>query len=149
MKLDEIPVAVVAGGAPEAPLHAPALLHEIAALLERLIETGEAAAIDLRGLPLAPADYALLEEALGPGEVQVEIQAAGLTSVRETGVGGVWWVKHHNARDEVAGELIEVTHVPEILKTHPADAARGLARLRARLEATTPSAAEEGDSDAG
>jgi hydrogenase-1 operon protein HyaF len=147
MKLNEIPVAVVPPGIADAALNAPALLHEIVDLLARLVETGEAASIDLRSLPLTPADYAFLEEALGRGEVEVEIQAAGLTRVRETAVNGVWWVQHLNALDETAGELIEVTYVPEILKTHPSDAALGLARLRARLEQTRPAA--KGDSDAG
>jgi hydrogenase-1 operon protein HyaF len=147
MKLNEIPVAVVRPDAAPNTVNAPALLHEVASLLARLVETGEAASIDLRSLPLAPADYALLEETLGRGEVAVEIQAAGLTRVRETGVNGVWWVKHYNAVGETVGELIEVTCVPEILKTHRSDAARGLERLWAQLQATTRSA--EGRDDAG
>lgn len=148
MKLNEIPVAVVPADAAGVPLNAPALLHEIADLLARLVDTGEATSIDLRSLPLTPADYAFLEEALGRGEVEVEVQAAGPTHVHETGVNGVWWVKHFNALEEVAGELLEITYVPEILKTHPSDAALGLARLRARLQSTMTPAAE-GDSDAG
>lgn len=68
--------------------------------------------------------------------------------MRECAINGVWWVKHFNALDETAGELIEITYVPEIVKTHPSDAAQGLARLRARLQ-TLPTPAAEGDSDGG
>jgi hydrogenase-1 operon protein HyaF len=132
MPLSDIPVKVVPAST-DKPLNAPALLNEIAAMLERLVESSATESIDLKSLPLAPADYARLEEILGLGEVSAEIEAAGPTRVRETAVHGVWWVTHMNALREPTAEFIEVTYAPEILKTHPSDAAAGLATLRSRL----------------
>jgi hydrogenase-1 operon protein HyaF len=135
MPLRDIPITVVPTASDEA-LNAPALLSEIAVLLERLVESDATESIDLRSLPLAPADYACLEEVLGQGEVSAEIDAAGPTRVRETAVHGVWWVTHLNALGEPTAEFIEVTYAPEILKTHPSDAQAGLARLRSHLADT-------------
>jgi len=43
------------------------LLHEIRHALERLADTGECTAIDLRSLPLAPGEGDVLESMLGEG----------------------------------------------------------------------------------
>lgn len=145
MKLNEIPVAVVSGAAPGEALNAPALLQEIATLLERLADAGETGAIDLMSLPLSPADRERLEETLGEGEVAVEIEAAGKSVVRETAIHGVWWITHKNALDNVTAELIEVTPIPEIIKTHPRDILMGLETLRSRINPSI----SEGESDAG
>ncbi len=137
MPLSDIPVNVVPAAVRQEALNSPALLQEIARLLARLVETGEPGSVDLRSLPLTPTDYAHLTEALGQGEVSAEITAAGPTRVRETAVHGVWWVTHLNANDEPTAEFIEVSYAPEILKTHPSDAAMALAKLRARLSRAT------------
>ena len=114
-------------------LNAPALLREIESLLAQLVEQGTGGAIDLQALPLNEADRTLLVETLGEGEVQATIQALGPSEVRETAINGVWWITHRNSDGHVTAELIEVTAIPEILSTHPADARAGLARLRTRL----------------
>jgi hydrogenase-1 operon protein HyaF len=108
----------------------PAVLREIETLLAALADRGEPSSIDLRSLPLAPGDLAALVAALGDGEVSAEVQALGLTQVRETGIAGVWWVTHANADGQVLAELIEVARVPEILEVHPEDLRAGLGRLR-------------------
>lgn len=110
-----------------------AVLREIETLLVALSIRGERGRIDLRSLPLAPADFVELAAALGDGEVRAEIQALGRTRVRETGIAGVWWLTHANAEDEALTEIIEVTRVPEILEVHPADLRAGLERLRTLL----------------
>lgn len=129
----------------DARSYVPALLREIEALLAELVANGRDGRIDLRSLPLLPGDDALLAAALGDGEVDAAIQASGDTRVRETGVAGVWWVTHANAEGEAVAAFIEVTQVPEILKTHPEDARIGLARLRERLAELT----HEGETDDG
>ncbi len=109
------------------------ILHEIATLLERLDKTGESGTIDLRAMPLAPGDHERLEEALGHGEVEASLDSLGTSEVRETAIHGVWWITHYNAHDEVMAEFIEVTPLPEILRTDPADIATGVEELRERL----------------
>ena len=146
-RLKDIPIAVD-GAFPEVALshgNAVPLLHEIEVLLSDLLETGKSASIDLRSLPMLPGDYEKLREALGDGEVSATVDAMGPTRVRETAVHGVWWVTHYNSDETVVAEFIEVTYVPEILRTHPADARLGLDGLRSRLAESTEN--DKGDAD--
>jgi hydrogenase-1 operon protein HyaF len=108
-----------------------ALIMEIAGLLRRLIEHGEAGIIDVLGLPLPPSCVASLEQRLGHGEVTVRLDAAGASEIRETGIPGVWWTRHSNEQGRLVAMLIEVTFVPEILKANIADVVRGAERLPA------------------
>lgn len=125
--LKDIGIKVVDG---LAAANAHAVLREIESLLGHLVATGEAGVIDLKGLPMAPADFDVLGGALGQGEVTATIHAGGESTVRETAFPGVWWVVHRNEDGEVAAEFIEVARVPEILTSQPEDMESGLARLR-------------------
>ena len=113
--------------------NAAAILREIETLVRGLVQADEGGSIDLQGLPLGPEDRARLEEDLGVGEVQAEVDAMGITRVRETAVPGVWWVVHHNEAGERIGEFIEVGYCPEILITPAEDVKEGWDALRARL----------------
>ena len=106
-----------------------ALLMEVAGMLGRLIERGETATVDLRGLPLSPACIADLESRLGPGEISVQLDAAGRSDIHETGFPGVWWTRHADEAGRPIALLIEVTIVPDILRADPADMADSLQRL--------------------
>ena len=108
-----------------------ALIMEIAGLLHRLIELGEAGTIDVLGLPLSPSCVALLEQRLGHGEVTVRLDAAGASEIHETSIPGVWWMRHNNEQGRLVAMLIEVAFVPEILKADIADVVRGAERLAA------------------
>jgi hydrogenase-1 operon protein HyaF len=129
----------------EGPDAAAAVLREIESLLQRLVESGETGTIDLRSLPLSPGGRAILEDTLGQGEVAATVTALGPSQIRETAIGGVWWVIHRNEDGEVAAEFIEVTLIPAILPTRPEDARDGLTKLRARLDTNQ----QEGGGDAG
>ncbi len=144
-RLDDIRVRLEGSTPPPAePLIGNALpiLYEIADALERLHSTGETAIIDLRALPLAPGDRERLQEVLGAGELNARLEALGPSEVRETGIHGVWWVTHHNAEEEIMAEFIEVTQLPDILRSDPQDVVEGLARLRERLAAAPEAMAE-------
>lgn len=110
-----------------------ALLRELQTLLEGLVDRGEEGSIDLKSLPMGPGDYHRLRVALGEGEVTALVQALGPTRVAETAFPGVWWITHYNVHDEVVAERIEVTPIPEILKSPSADVAEGLQRLQSAL----------------
>jgi len=144
-RLTDIPIKVVGASAPAVPLNGRAVLHELAAALTRLLELGETSTIDLRGLPLSPADYGLLEDGLGRGEVRAELDTLGRSSIEETAFAGIWWSRHYNTDGTLASELLEVTFCPEILRSHPVDAGLGLGRLRAML-ASEASAAQDSNS---
>jgi hydrogenase-1 operon protein HyaF len=135
MSLDAIPIVVVNTAAnpvgTDAGLsgNAPVLLHEIAELARRLLDSGESSAIDLRALPLTLADLDWLRETLGHGQVTATLDAEGESTLTETVCPGVWWVTHRNENGAVASEFIEVTFVPELLKAHPDDVQIGLEHL--------------------
>lgn len=126
-----------------APTLASAVLTEIAGALERLAATGEETLIDLKSLPLSPADLEHLAETLGKGEVECVLEVAGRSEVRETGFSGVWWVRHFGAGDTIAVEEIAVTRVPDILMSHPDDVALAARRLAAAVAEPASPADEE------
>jgi hydrogenase-1 operon protein HyaF len=110
-----------------------ALLAEIAARLEKLAEEGEAGSIDLNSLPFAPGEYEQLRQTLAQGEVSAHIEAIGPSEIIETRYPGVWWVTHYNVEGDIVADTIEIAHIPEILKSQPADIGEGLELLRAQL----------------
>lgn len=110
------------------------VLHEIKHALKTLLETGEATIIDLGAIPFAPGDERQLDKILGEGEVQATLSIMGKSYVQETGIPGVWRVDHFNDAGETQSRFVEVTFIPDILKTQPEDAERGLADLRGKLQ---------------
>jgi hydrogenase-1 operon protein HyaF len=126
---------------------APAVLRELDTLLARLIDSGAPGRIDLKGLPLSPADLTWLATALGEGEVRARVETMGATEIFETAIFGVWRVCHRDEAGNLSADFIEVTQVPEILKTHIADVQAGRARLGERLR--TMHKFDEGDDHVG
>jgi hydrogenase-1 operon protein HyaF len=135
--LDNIPVRVEQTPTPDDFALVQSILHEIHAMLERLLAEGEEGAIDLRGFPtLNPASLALLETWLPLGEVSAVITGVGRTEVRETAYTGVWWLVYRNEDGDVVTESILVTEVPEILKSQKEDIELGLRKFSRILSAT-------------
>lgn len=120
-----------------------AILSELVTLLERLAETDEPAMIDLRSLPMGPQDRLELQRALGDGEVKAAVDAQGLSTIRETGVSGVWWVEHRDNQGELVAEMIEVARVPLILASDSDEIASGARALRERI--STADGADSGE----
>ena len=132
MSLDTIPIHVVPPSLGE-PVglsgNALPLLHELAEGVRRLLESGETAAIDLSALPLTPADLDWLRDKLGQGEIAVTLNARGESTFNETACPGVWWVTHYHENGAIIAQFIEVTFVPELVKSHPQDVEIGLEYL--------------------
>ncbi len=105
------------------------LMHEIRHALKRLAAGGEGTVIDLQSLPLAPGEDERIEEALGRGEVSAELNALGQSLIQETAYPGVWLVTHRNNENAVVGRFIEVTRIPELLKSQQTDIEHGINRL--------------------
>lgn len=110
------------------------VLNEIAAALARLLDTGQDTVIDLGTIPFGPGDERLMDKILGPGEVHATLDALGTSHVTETGIAGVWRVDHLDPKGETLSRFVEVTFIPDILKTQDSDARDGLERLSARLK---------------
>lgn len=109
------------------------ILHEIRHALAKLAQSGESASIDLRSIPLAPGEEDRLLNALGQGEVSAKLDALGPSEIIETRHAGVWLVTHYNEDDSIVGRFIEITIMPEILKSQQEDIEDSLARLEAEL----------------
>ena len=135
-RLGCIPIKVVA---PDAGLtgNAWALLLELAELVQRYIEQGECAAIDLGALPLTPADVDWLRERLGSGQVRASIEAGfvseGRTEIEETACPGVWWVTHLNAQGGVLTRQLEICAVPDLLRADLEDTKFGCEYLKGMI----------------
>ena len=110
------------------------VLQEILTSLQKLIETGEETTIDLGAIPFAAGDERIFDDILDDGEVKAEIDALGQSHIRETGIPGVWRIDHFDQNGETLSRFVEITFLPEILKTQRADAEEGLAQLTSRLE---------------
>jgi hydrogenase-1 operon protein HyaF len=137
MSLDSIAIKVE-GGAAYSVGNVQALLSEIAAMLQKLLDHGEPGVIDLAGLPFAPGEYEQLREALGQGELTARLEALGTSEIVETRFPGVWWLTHYNVEGDIVADGIEVTLLPEILKSQPEDVRAGLARLQEALQPSPP-----------
>ena len=106
------------------------LLHEIEAMLNTLLDTGQNGTLDLRALPALGKDgYQFLREKLGQGEVSARIQSFGCSEIQETAYPGIWWVAHYDQDDNILTELIDVNFFPEVLKSPRDDVLLGQTSL--------------------
>jgi hydrogenase-1 operon protein HyaF len=123
------------------------VLHEVRHALARLLQAGEETVIDLHGLPLGEPGEAYLLDVLGGGELECRLEASGESTIQETGYHGVWVVTHRNAAGAVIARFLEITFLPAILRSDPADVQDALGRLTARLaEEPTETSADAGTS---
>ena len=139
-ELTDIPVKVSPSNelrnAPSAQVLA--ILKELQTMLTTLVETGDENYVDIHGMPLLPGEIQSLKQILGSGEVDATIAALGPTHVTETSIPGIWWVTHKNDNDEIISEFIEVTDLPEILKTQHHDLHEAPEKFEQRLKELNP-----------
>ena len=109
------------------------LQHEIRHALRRLADGADGTVIDLKRLPLGPGEEERIEETLGIGEVRAEVDALGPTLIQETSYPGVWLITHKNADGVTVARFIEVTYIPELLRSQQADIDAGIDRLQDEL----------------
>lgn len=126
----EIPVEI---GAPTTGM-AQAVLAELNEHLTELSFSGRQHVIDLTSLPMNDSDKRELELFLGRGEVAVTLQTMGDSQVFETGYSGIWWIKHYNADNQLIAELLEITTLPEIIKSHPEDVQASAVELKKLID---------------
>ena len=114
---------------------ATAVLKEILASLNDLVQSGKTAVIDLRSRSrMSAGTYNYLKEALSAGEVTAVIDADLKVEITETQYPGVWWLTHLNDQGAIVTELIEITEMPDILRPHRAEIRSGLKRLQHALQ---------------
>ena len=133
-KLEDIEVRTESSpGIPVNHGNAQPVLHEILYALQRLDEKGETTTIVLRSMPFGPGDEECLLNTLGRGEVSARLDAIGDSEIWESAFAGVWIVDHQNAAGEHIALQIEVTLVPEILRSQTPDIAESISRLEDQL----------------
>jgi len=101
------------------------LLHEIRHALLALESSGVEHLIDLGAVPFAPTELEKLDQFLGSGEVQAEVEALGRSTVRETRFPGVWYVTHYDNAANVMGQQVEITEMPILLRAQVEDIHNG------------------------
>jgi hydrogenase-1 operon protein HyaF len=138
-QLEQIPVQVIE----RASSQVAAILVEIDELLAQLVEKNKTSAIDLHSLPLFPGDYESLKKLLGTGEVLVTLNTLGPSEIVETIIPGVWWCTHFNEAQEKIAEFIEITRIPELLKTDEVELQMAREKLAQLVKLT-----EKGEHDA-
>lgn len=112
-----------------------AILHEINSLQHELVTEGKTGVIDLRSLPLLPTEYDTLKHILGEGEVKASLNTLGDSTIIETALTGVWWVFHDDENNERLAEFIEITDMPDILKSNKNEIEMAYTVLKEQLEA--------------
>ena len=110
------------------------LLNEVKHALNNLIKNGESTVIDLRSIPLAPGEEEKILNTLGCGEVHAQLNALGPSEIIETQYAGVWIVTHHNDEKEIISRFIEITTMPDILRSQKEDVIAAYNDLATRLE---------------
>lgn len=110
-----------------------ALLHELVERLEKLTKEDEPSHIELTAMELGEADYELLRETLGEGEIMAEVTNFGHVTVMETGYAGIWWVTHMDEEEQVLSDFLEVSYCPEVLIADTETVDDGFNALKARL----------------
>lgn len=110
------------------------ILHEVRHALEKLLETGDASIIDLRSIPLAPGEEETIIKTLGHGEVHARLDVLGPSEIYETRYAGVWLVTHFNEEESIVSRFIEVTELPDVLKSQREDVLHALNGLATQLK---------------
>ena len=113
--------------------NADPILREVRFALAKLVERGETTVIDLGAIPFAAGDERILDKVLGQGEVHATLNSMGESRIAETGIAGVWRIDHFDGDGEVQSRFIEITYMPEILRTQKEDAAHALEQLDEKL----------------
>ncbi|MBS1160620.1 MAG: hydrogenase expression protein HupH [Proteobacteria bacterium] len=117
---------------------ARAIISEIMSSARRLLAEGQGSSIDLRFLKAMPEERETLANLLGRGEVSAVVDAIGRSEIRETAMPCVWWIRHLNNENEMVGELIEITEIPDLLVGDREAIAFGLEALRLTGAPNTP-----------
>lgn len=105
------------------------LLTEVQHALHKLVQHNESTCIDLNSLPFSAHEEQVLRHQLGQGEVKAELNSLGKSCIWETQISGVWWVEHFNLDNQKTHQYLEITWIPDLLKSQPQDVQESLQQL--------------------
>jgi len=141
----ELLAAAFAGAAREVALpreagpnifNAPPLISEINDQIGQARKPGRAPhVINLTLLPHTEEDLALLDAALGQGDLIILSRGYGNCRIRATGTRDTWWVRYYNSQDTLILNSIEISPIPEVALAAAEDLVDSAERLAEVLEA--------------
>ena len=70
---------------------------------------------------------------IGQGEIHARLDALGRSEIYETRYAGVWLVTHYNDDEAIVSRFIEITTIPDILKSQTEDMSNALIELAHEL----------------
>ena len=111
------------------------ILHEVRHALDKLLADGDTSIIDLRSIPLAPGEEDVIINTLGRGEVVAHLDVLGPSEIYETRFAGVWLVTHFNENESIVSRFIEITEIPDVLRSQRQDIGQALSSLETELKA--------------
>ena len=114
----------------EGVFNAPALLAEINAHAGEARADGDPHVINLSLLPHTEGDLALLEAALGQGELIILSRGYGNCRIRSTQTRDCWRVRYFNSQDTLILDAIEISPLPAVCQAAREDIADSADRLR-------------------
>ncbi len=115
--------------------HGRAILAEISAALERLIQTGESHTIFINKMGLVQQDRETIHELLGQGGVKVKIENTDEPAEWiESGISGIWFGVFFDHAERPLLETIEIAAFPPVASAQPEDMQCGAIRLKNLLE---------------
>jgi hydrogenase-1 operon protein HyaF len=97
---------------PPGVMNAPAVLIEVNAQAAQWRPGEPPHQVNLTLLPQTPADLALLDQALGHGQLTLESRGYGSCRVASTAVRNLWRVRYFNTQDQMILDTLEVTGAP-------------------------------------
>ena len=115
---------------------------EIRHALALFLSAGKTSVIDLEAVPFGPGDKEQLLRWLGEGEVTAELNALGRSRVWESRFPGIWVIDHYNPQEERMTLQVEITDIPELLRSQHEDLEGSLERLDKALNSLTNGEAE-------
>jgi len=127
MQINTAPFNIQTGN--ELTWNARPILFEVRHALEALLVSGETSIIDLRSIPLAPGEEETILNTLGKGEVLARLDVLGRSEIHETRYAGVWLITHYNDDEAIVSRFIEITTIPDILKSQTEDMSNALIEL--------------------
>lgn len=121
-------------------MNAPFIVEEIILALKNLLERDETHTIYINKLPLTKKDRELLNSILGKYQIKAVIESKrNKVEYRETAINGVWLgIFFGEDEKKPILETIEITYIPELLKSQKEDIQNGLNLLISLKESISP-----------
>lgn len=111
-----------------------ALLHEIAAALEKLKNCGETWTVFTNKMALSQEEQAELRDQLGIGSISIKLKSTDEpVEWQESGICGVWYGVFYDQSESPVLETIEISYYPNLAAVQPEDLDAALVKFRAQL----------------